>query len=156
MMSMIAEFMESIAPLLGGIGTIFWIWMLIDCLNRAKARPHRGWLFVLIFFTHWVGALIYFLIFVFPLSRVFGSASQPPQSTQQKPFIHYTPPRPPASTKPYQEYQQGYQPRSVPTPASSLVNAPYLQEDLSQSTYVSSDYEEPQSTYPEIPPQQQQ
>ena len=29
-MSFIAEFMESIAPLIGLIGTIFWIWMLID------------------------------------------------------------------------------------------------------------------------------
>jgi len=156
-MPIIIDFMGTFGPLLGVAGTIFWVWMLIDCLNRAKARPQRGWLFLLIFFTHWVGALVYFFIYVYPLSRLFRSTPQQPQSVPQKPFIYYTPPRPPAPTSPsYQDYQQGYQPRSVPTSAPTQANIPYPQEASQQSSYPTSDYEEPHASYPEIPPQQQQ
>lgn len=35
---------HDIGSLLEVVGTIFWIWMLIDCFNRAKARPQRAWL----------------------------------------------------------------------------------------------------------------
>ncbi len=154
-MSVIADLLENFAPLLGVVGTIFWVWMLIDCMSRAKARPQRGWLFLLILFSHWVGALIYFFIYVYPLNRLFQSApTQPPQSAPQKPFIYYTPPNPSASTsQTYQNYQQGYQPRSVPTPAPTSVT--YSQEDQAQSLNPIFDYEEPHSTYPELPPQQQ-
>lgn len=42
-------------------GTVFWIWMLVDC---AKHEPRKGndrivWVLV-IALTHFVGALIYF------------------------------------------------------------------------------------------------
>ena len=45
------------------LATIFWVWMLIDC---ATKEPDQGndkivWILVILF-THWVGALIYFLI----------------------------------------------------------------------------------------------
>ena len=48
---------------LGLVGTAFWIWMIIDC---AIKEPSDGndkliWILILIF-THWVGALIYFLV----------------------------------------------------------------------------------------------
>ncbi len=148
-MLFIAEFIESIMPLLRIISVIFWIWMLVDCSKRAKVRPYRGFLFILIFFTNWVGALIYFLIFVSPLNKVFRSATQWSQPAQQRPFIHYTPPKPPA----YRDYQQGYQPQSVPTPSAPT---PTLHTQEVQSPHLASDYEEPQSAYPEIPPQQQQ
>ncbi len=156
-MPIMFDFMEMFGPLLGVAGTIFWVWMLIDCLNRPQARPQRGWLFLLILFTQWVGALIYFLIYVFPLSRVFHSTLSQSQSAQKKPFVYYTPPRPPAQTPPsYQEYQQGYQPRTVPTPAPTQTDVPYyLQEDSQQTSYPTPDYEEPRATYPEMPPQQQ-
>lgn len=46
---------------LGIGGTVFWIWMLVDC---AKHEPREGndrivWVLV-IALTHFVGALIYF------------------------------------------------------------------------------------------------
>ena len=148
------EFMETFGPFLEVVGTIFWVWMLIDCLNRAQARPNRWWLFVLIFFTHWVGALIYFFIYIFPLNKFLQSIPTPPPSMQQKPPIYYTPRR---ETSSYQEYQQGYQPRSVPTPAPTQNSmAYYTPEDAQQSSSLNSDYEEPHATYPEMPPQQQQ
>ena len=155
-MPIMFDFMEMFGPLLGAVGTIFWVWMLIDCLNRAKARPQRGWLFILIFFTHWVGALIYFFVYVYPLGRFFQSTPQSSQSAQKKPFIYYTPPRPSAPTLPsYQDYQQGYQPRSVPTLTSTSTSPSYQQEDAQQSLYPTSDYEEPHASYQEMPPQQQ-
>lgn len=48
---------------MGFIGTIFWIWMLIDC---AIKEPDLGneklvWILVIIF-THWIGATIYFFV----------------------------------------------------------------------------------------------
>ena len=155
-MPIIADFMETFGPLLGVIGTIFWFWMLIDCFGRAKVRPQRWWLVMLIFLTHWVGALIYFFIYVYPLNKLFQATPPPSQSTEKKPFIYYMPPSSPAQTPPsYQDYQQGYQPRSVPTPAPTSTSAPYQQEDAQQTSYPTPDYEEPHATYPEMPPQQQ-
>lgn len=60
-------------PVVGGLGfiilllllfgtSIFWLWMLID--NLASSKPGMEklvWLLV-IFFGHFVGALIYFLV----------------------------------------------------------------------------------------------
>lgn len=45
------------------LATIFWVWMLVDC---ATKEPDQGndkvvWILVILF-THWVGALIYFLV----------------------------------------------------------------------------------------------
>ena len=45
------------------LATVFWIWMLVDC---ATKEPDQGndkvvWILVILF-THWVGALIYFLV----------------------------------------------------------------------------------------------
>lgn len=47
----------------GAGGTIFWVWMLIDC---ATKEPSEGsdkivWLLVILF-THLIGALIYFFV----------------------------------------------------------------------------------------------
>ena len=47
--------------LLGVLGTVFWVWMLIDC---AVNEPSEGnekvvWILVILF-AHLIGALIYF------------------------------------------------------------------------------------------------
>ena len=49
-----------IVPLLA---SIFWIWMLIDCMQRPfKDKTDKVvWILVLIF-THIIGALIYFFV----------------------------------------------------------------------------------------------
>jgi hypothetical protein len=47
--------------LFGGLGSLFWIWMLVDCLQRRSlAREARIRWALLIGVTHWVGAGIYF------------------------------------------------------------------------------------------------
>ncbi len=47
--------------LFGILGTVFWIWMLVDA---ATKEPDQGntkivWILVIVL-THWIGALIYF------------------------------------------------------------------------------------------------
>lgn len=49
--------------LIGILGTIFWIWMIVDC---ATNEPSQGndkiiWILVIVF-THLVGAAIYFFV----------------------------------------------------------------------------------------------
>lgn len=45
----------------GLIGTIFWIWMLIDCATRESSEGNDKIIWILIIlFTHFIGALIYF------------------------------------------------------------------------------------------------
>ena len=48
---------------LGALGTIFWVWMLVDC---ATKEPDEGnskvvWTIIIVF-THLVGAAIYFFV----------------------------------------------------------------------------------------------
>ena len=43
--------------------TIFWIWMLVDCLLYVRSDGNDKLLWTLvIFFAGWLGALIYFLV----------------------------------------------------------------------------------------------
>jgi hypothetical protein len=47
---------------IGIVGTILWIWMLIDCATKepSEGNDKIGWILV-IALTHWIGALIYLL-----------------------------------------------------------------------------------------------
>ena len=44
-------------------GSILWIWMMVDCLAHEPAGDKRKviW-FLIILFTHWMGALVYLLM----------------------------------------------------------------------------------------------
>jgi hypothetical protein len=43
--------------------SVFWIWMLIDCLQNPRLPSTEKLIWVLvIFFMHFVGALIYFFV----------------------------------------------------------------------------------------------
>jgi phospholipase D-like protein len=45
------------------VGTIFWIWMLIDCVTKETNEGSNRLIWVLIIiFTHWIGALIYLIV----------------------------------------------------------------------------------------------
>ncbi|MCP4640538.1 MAG: PLDc_N domain-containing protein [bacterium] len=54
-------------PLLGFLfvagGTLFWIWMIIDCATKESSEGNDKiiWILVIVL-THWIGALIYFLV----------------------------------------------------------------------------------------------
>ena len=44
-------------------GTVLWIWMIIDCATKepSEGNDKLVWLLIIIF-TSWIGALIYFLV----------------------------------------------------------------------------------------------
>ena len=48
---------------IGILGTIFWIWVLVDCATKESKEGNDKivWILIIIF-THWIGALIYFLV----------------------------------------------------------------------------------------------
>jgi hypothetical protein len=48
--------------LLGLIATIFWIWMIIDALIYEPTTGEKLLWFLVIFFLHFIGALIYFAV----------------------------------------------------------------------------------------------
>lgn len=52
-----------IGGLIGLITTIFWIWMIIDCVGNAALTGTAKivWLLVVIF-LHFIGALLYFFL----------------------------------------------------------------------------------------------
>lgn len=42
---------------------IFWIWMLVDCATKEPSQGNDKLVWILIIvLTHWIGALIYFLV----------------------------------------------------------------------------------------------
>ena len=48
--------------IVGILLSIFWIWMLIDCLVSNMPTGEKILWFLVIFFTHLLGALIYFFV----------------------------------------------------------------------------------------------
>ena len=52
----------------------FWIWMLVDCATKEPSAGNDKiiWILVIIF-THWLGALIYFLVRRPERKRLFGA-----------------------------------------------------------------------------------
>ena len=48
--------------IIGLIATIFWVWMLIDCLTSSMPSNEKILWFLVIFFLHLLGALIYFFM----------------------------------------------------------------------------------------------
>ena len=48
--------------IIGLLGTIFWIWMLIDCLTSSMTTNEKLLWGLVIFFLHLLGAIIYFFV----------------------------------------------------------------------------------------------
>lgn len=49
--------------LVGIAGTIFWIWMLVDCLKHESAESNDKTVWILvILLTHFIGAALYFFM----------------------------------------------------------------------------------------------
>jgi phospholipase D-like protein len=47
---------------IGIVATIFWLWMLIDALVNEPTTNEKILWFLVIFFLHFIGALIYFFV----------------------------------------------------------------------------------------------
>lgn len=138
--------------------TIFWIWMLIDCITNNKIRGGGKifWLLA-IFFSHIVGAVIYycmrctqknpiiaFTYYYEVISKFFKQSG--PQRAQPMP--------PPQS---YADYGQGYQEQPQQYQEQRYQPpAPYRQQEQPLYTPPVPEYEEPLTiTYPEMPQQHQ-
>lgn len=129
--------------------TIFWIWMLIDCFrNRGLTGTARLVWVLLILFTHWIGAVLYF---IFQRSQrnkqrqtPFYAYYQPSMKRQDSPYnATHTPPSS-QQEEVRSSYQQGYQMQQRERTVS-----PEGPEEppVEQSHY--GQYEQPQATYPE-------
>lgn len=60
----IIHIMIALFFLAAGIGgTVFWVWMLIECATKEsnEGNDKLVWILIIIF-THWIGALIYLLV----------------------------------------------------------------------------------------------
>ena len=44
------------------VASIFWIWMLIDCLTSSMPTNEKVLWFLVIFFLHLIGAIIYYAV----------------------------------------------------------------------------------------------
>lgn len=136
------------------ITTIFWIWMLIDTLLSKRVKFF--WFF-LILFTHVIGAVIYFFMacshrnpadaLAYYIRRLSGVTKQKPakptSTSKQKPR---TVPQSPS----YTPYQQGY----TAQPPTPLYSETPLYQEAPPSYNPQSEYEQPTTSYPEMPPQQ--
>jgi hypothetical protein len=52
----------------------FWIWMLVDCATKEPSAGNDKiiWILVIIF-THWIGALIYYFVRRPERKKLFGA-----------------------------------------------------------------------------------
>ena len=109
-------------------GTIFWLWMLIDCaINKGISDSRRLIWILVIIFTHLLGAFLYFL---------FGRSAGQTQNTY-RPYSQSRTPQAPQ----YYPYQQGYQAAPPPPP-------PYQPAPAPPPLSYEHDYEQPQAMYP--------
>lgn len=57
------------------LGTIFWLWMLVDVVTSNKEPTEKILWFLVVFFLHILGAIIYFAVGRSPHSGTVGSAA---------------------------------------------------------------------------------
>ncbi len=135
--------------------TIFWIWTMIDCIRNSQLSGASRvlWLFFILF-THWIGAVCYF-IFGRSRNKIQYQYHSQQQRQGPAPYQHYIQPQrqqqtyyqPKQSRDPeYRAYEQGYHMQERPSEIS--------QERESTPAPSWQQYEEPQASYPEMPQQQ--
>lgn len=152
------------------LATIFWVWMLVDCLFNSRSRGgNKLFWFLFILFTHFFGAIIYYLmkctrrnpVDAFPYYlRALQQAVQPTRQTTPPPYQYRYPPRSQSSSQPqqqpaqpmastYDDYAQGYR-YQPPEPVEQI--QPY---EARTADTPEPEYEQTMISYPEMPPQQQ-
>jgi len=133
------------------VTTIFWIWMLVDCITNKKIKGGSKvcWL-LLILFTHVVGAVIYFFIASSERNPITAFTYYYQRLAQ---FFKQNAPQPTPTPQSYQyrEYQQGYQAQQ---PQQSQPAIPGEQPQPPLYTPRQPGYEEQLTiSYPEMPQQ---
>ncbi|HLH63652.1 MAG TPA: PLD nuclease N-terminal domain-containing protein [Ktedonobacteraceae bacterium] len=142
--------------------TVFWIWMLVDCLFSKKPGGIKvGW-FIFILLTHIVGAVIYFFVacsrqnpvdaFAYYLQYI-KRAFQPETQAYAGQQAQWDPPQPQQAApplQPYSDYRQGYQAQDQ---HPEIDAQPVAQEVQMEQDHAGPQYEQPMVSYPEIPQQ---
>ena len=133
--------------------TIFWIWMLVDCITNQNLRGGSKvfWLLI-IFFSHIIGAVIYFFMRCTQKNPVTAFTYY---YHQIRTFIRQSAaqPTPPPQAYTYREYQQGYQAQQTPQyqPPVQPVQQP---QEPPLYTPPKAEYDEQLTIpYPEMPQQ---
>lgn len=44
-----------------GLGSVFWIWMIVECATKERDPDRLVWIIIVVF-THVIGATIYFVV----------------------------------------------------------------------------------------------
>ena len=73
---MIAEALTLLFAALVLGASVFWVFMIVECATKEPAEGNDKLIWILIIiFTHWIGALIYYFYFVRRPQRVaqFGA-----------------------------------------------------------------------------------
>ncbi|HTK09992.1 MAG TPA: PLD nuclease N-terminal domain-containing protein [Ktedonobacteraceae bacterium] len=116
-MALLFLFFVMFTALIIVLSTVFWIWMLVDCLNNKGLSDATKAVWVLaIVFTHFLGAFCYLLIGRKPQPVVvYQYQYQQPFPFQQQPF-------------PFQQPMGGmYQQGNAPRFGNHLYQAPFQQ-----------------------------
>ncbi|MBD3375349.1 hypothetical protein GF406_09965 [candidate division KSB1 bacterium] len=62
MLSFPEMFIMLIFFVFGVMGTVLWIWALVDCIKNVKNPNDRLMWIILIALTHFIGAILYFVL----------------------------------------------------------------------------------------------
>jgi hypothetical protein len=154
---------------------IFWVILLIDCIRNRflSGRSKVLWILALLF-GNWVGMLLYFFLACsFSPTAQMRRSAQPyagalwqtpaPPYQPYRPYEPYRPSYPPVPAsqvspvpdqydQPYRPYEQGYQAQTKERPKT----VQFMKDlPIEEGTSYQSQYEQPQVSYPEMPPQEQ-
>ena len=59
----LGEIFILLVAVVGLAASVFWVWMIIECATKEPAEGNDKLVWVLIIvFTHWVGATIYYFV----------------------------------------------------------------------------------------------
>ena len=112
--------------------SVFWLWMLMDCLfNKSLRGTQKAFWLIIILCTHLIGAIIYFFVGR-PKKNVGYQQSQGASAQQYQPD---------------QPYSQGYQAQQTYSSQSGVPPA-------SPAEPIYEQYDQPRATYPELPQQE--
>lgn len=146
--------------IIGTLITVFWVWMLIDCLFNKSLRGKVGWALFIIF-TQIVGAMIYFFVKcnnrnpIEAVASYYKTVVQWNQATTPTPpnAPYYTPKQQMSAQPPRHDYQEGYSAYQYQPPQQQTIiplnQVPNAQPDAQQSN--DEQYEQPMISYPEMP-----
>mgnify|MGYP001458672156 CR=1 FL=1 len=117
------------------LSSLFWLWMLFDCIINQSLRGSQKLLWLLIIlFTHFFGALLYFFI-ARPRRHARPQYIPPTYVQRQAPY---------QPQGPYQSYEQGYQVQKEVPPMYQESSQPNVSEPPKYRQY-----EQPQVMYPQ-------